>query len=91
MEKTHLSCIVIILFFALILMLSGCGAISDEAQITNVINRFSNALSNQNWDKAKSYCIYGSSPYNNVTNLENVVAQLSSMIENVTLDYTLLL
>jgi len=48
MKKTHLSCIVIILFFALILMLSECGAISNEAQITSVINGFSNALSNQN-------------------------------------------
>ena len=72
-------------------MLSGCGVISDEAQITSVFNRFSNALSNQNWDKARSYCVYGSGSYNNVTNLENVVAQSSSMIENVTLDYTLLL
>jgi len=53
-EKTHLLCIVIILFFALILVLSGCCAISDEAQITSVINGFSNALSNQNWDKARS-------------------------------------
>ncbi|GAG57079.1 unnamed protein product [marine sediment metagenome] len=68
-------------------MSSGCGAISDEAQMTSVINGFSNALSNQNWDKARSYCFYGSGSYNNVINLENVVAQLSSMIENVTLDY----
>ena len=91
MKKTHLSCIVIILFFALILMLSGCGAISNEAQITSIINGFSNALSNQNWDKVRSYCFYGSGSYNNVINLENVIAQLSSMIENVTLDYFLLL
>jgi len=63
MEKTHLSCIVIILFFALILVLSGCGAISDEAQITSVINGFSNVLSIQNWYKARSYCFYGSGSY----------------------------
>jgi len=86
MKRTYLSCIVIILLFVLILMLSGCGTISDESQISSVINGFSNALSNQNWNKARSYCVYGSGPYNNVTALENLIAQFSSL--NATLDYS---
>ena len=86
MKRAYFSCTVIILLFALILMLSGCGAISDEAQIRSVINGFSSALSNQNWVKARSYCVYGSGPYNNVTALENLIAQFSSL--NATLDYS---
>lgn len=54
----------------------------------SVINGFPNTLSNQNLDKARNYCVYGSGLYNNFTNLENVVVQWSSMIENVTLDYS---
>lgn len=84
MKRAYLSCSVIILLFALILMLSGCGAISDEAQISSVINGFCNAMSSQNWDKARGYCVYGSSTYNNVTTLENTITQ----VENVTFDYS---
>jgi len=86
MKRAYFSCTVIILLFALILMLSGCGAISDEAQIRSVINGFCNAMSSQNWSKARSYCVYGSVPYNNVTSLENLIAQFGSL--NVTLDYS---
>ena len=88
MKRAYISCIVIILLFALILILSGCVATSDEAQIRSVINGFCNAISNQNWDKARSYCVYGSDPYNDITDLENAVDLLNSMVENVTIEYS---
>ena len=70
MKRMYLSCIVIILLFALILMLSGCGAITDEAQITSVINGFFQAISDRDWDTARSYCVYDSVAYNDVTDWE---------------------
>jgi len=69
-------------------MLSGCGAIADEAQIRSVINGFSNAISNQNWDKARGYCVYGSDPYNGVTTWENLIAQSSSLYATIDIDYS---
>ena len=69
-------------------MLSGCIPLSDEAEITYLINRYYYALSKQNWDKARSYCVYNSDAYNDVTNIENNVAQWSSAVVDVTLDYS---
>jgi len=86
MKRAYFLCIVIVLLFALIFMLSGCGAISDEAQIRSVISGFCNAVSNQNWDNARSYCVYGSGLYNKVTTLEYLIAQSSSLI--ATIDYS---
>ena len=79
---------IIILLIVLILMLSGCIPLSDEAQITYLINRYYYALSKQNWDKARGYCVYNSEAYNNVNHIENNVAQWSSAIVEVTLDYS---
>jgi len=36
---------------------------TDEAKIKSVINEFFWAISNQSWNKAKSYCVYGSRMY----------------------------
>jgi len=79
---------IIILLIVLIFMLSGCIPLSDGAQITYLINRYYHALSKQNWDKARSYCVYNSEAYNNVAHIENNVAQWSSVIVEVTLDYS---
>lgn len=86
MKRVYLSYTAIILLLALILMLSGCGAISDEAQIRSVISGFCNAVNNQNWDNARSYCVYGSETYNRITNWEYLTAQFGS--ENLTMDYS---
>jgi NADH:ubiquinone oxidoreductase subunit len=87
-EKKHFSYNIIILLIVLILILSGCIPLSDEAEITYLINRYYHALSKQNWDKARSYCVYNSDAYNDVTDIENNVAQWSSAIVDVTLDYS---
>jgi len=87
-EKKHFSYNIIILLIVLILILSGCIPLSDEAEITYLINRYYFALIKQNWDIARSYCVYNSDFYNDVTDIENKVAQWSSAIIDVTLDYS---
>jgi len=71
-----------------IFILSGCIPLSEEAQITYLINRYYAAINQQNWEKAKSYCIFNSTPYNDVINIENKVAQWDSSIADITLDYS---
>jgi len=87
-KKKHFSYNIIILLIVLILILSGCIPLSDEAEITYLINRYYYALSKQNWDKARSYCVYNSDAYDDVTDIENNVAQWSSAVVDVTLDYS---
>ena len=51
-------------------------SINEEAQIKSVIHEYWLAISNQNWNKARSYCVYGSSPYYSVSQIENIVNNL---------------
>jgi len=88
MERKHFSYTIIILLIVLILILPGCIPLSDEAEITYLINRYYFAIIKQNWDKARSYCVYNSDAYNDVTDIENNAAQWSSTIVDVTLDYS---
>lgn len=44
---------------------------NDEEEIKNVINDFFQALSDQKFDEARSYCIYGSAVYNGVATEED--------------------
>ena len=57
----------IITFLVLAILLSGCSGITtpatDEAKIKGVINEYALAINDQNWSKAKSYCVYGSDVY----------------------------
>lgn len=43
---------------------------SDETKITNVIYGFFQALSDLDWDTARSYCVYDSVAYNDITEIE---------------------
>ena len=88
MEKKHFSYTIIILLIVLIFLLSGCIPLSDEAEITYLINRYYAAINKQIWDKARSYCIYNSTPNIDVNDIENNVAGVSSLIEDVILDYS---
>jgi len=60
------------------IFLSGCGGgivtpSTDEAKIKSVIDEYFLALNDQNWSKAKSYCIYGDDLYYDVIQWENIV------------------
>jgi len=81
--------VVVFLIFAL--FLSGCNSggivtpVNDEAKIKSVIYEHILALNDQNWSKAKSYCIYGSDAYYKVSLLEDMFNQLNSNCNNVIL------
>jgi hypothetical protein len=71
-------CLLILTILALALILSGCaGGIvtpdTNEAKIRSIINEYFSALNDQNWSKAKSYCIYGEDLYYDVIQCENTV------------------
>ena len=67
--------ILLLTFLVLAIFLTGCTGgivtpLTDEAKIENVIQEFCLALSDQNWSKAKSYCIYGLEIYNKLVEFE---------------------
>ncbi|MBA7560593.1 hypothetical protein ES695_14460 [Candidatus Atribacteria bacterium 1244-E10-H5-B2] len=67
--------ILVLTFLMLAIFLTGCTGgvvtpLTDEAKIKNVIQEFFLALSDQNWSKVKSYCVYGSEIYNRLVELE---------------------
>ena len=71
-------CLLILTILVLAIIISGCaGGIvtpdTDEAKVRSVIQEYYLALNDQNWSKAKSYCINGSIPYNEVIQWENIV------------------
>ena len=75
-------CLLILTILTLALILSGCAAgivtpSTDEAKIKSVINEYFSALNDQNWSKAKSYCIYGEDLYYDVIQWENIVNSYS--------------
>ncbi|MBA7548750.1 hypothetical protein ES705_41216 [subsurface metagenome] len=43
---------------------------SEETKIENTINGFIQAFNDKDWDKVKSYCVYGSVAYNEMNELE---------------------
>lgn len=66
--------VVLALIFAVFLAgCTGTGTMSDEAQITNKIGQFCVALSDKNFDLAKSYCYPGSSAYLMIEQFENTI------------------
>lgn len=44
--------------------------VDDETKIINTIHKFFQALSDQDWNEARSYCVYGSSAYDVVIEFE---------------------
>jgi hypothetical protein len=43
---------------------------SDENKIKNVVHKFCQALSDQDWNEARSYCVYGSEAYELINEVE---------------------
>ena len=69
----------VIFFLVLAIFLSGCsgGGIvtpaTDEAKVKNVINEYFLAISDKNWSKAKSCCVYGSVRYYKTCDFEEAI------------------
>lgn len=87
MQSTkQLKMAIFILLLVVITVFTGCGGIliSDQAKIESVINDCFLAMSNQEWDKAGSFCVYNSNFYNFVLDLEDIVTNA-----NLDHEYTL--
>jgi len=81
----------VIFLLVLAMFLSGCaGGIvtlaTDEAKIKSVINEYFLALNDQNWSKAKSYCVYGSDVYYETCQMEDEVNTVYSYCNTVTIN-----
>ena len=66
----------IVLFLILAMFLSGCGIITDEEKVRNVVDEYFISVSNQDWDKAKGYCIYESEMYYSTCDFEDQINDL---------------
>lgn len=62
---------VFIVLLVVIVAFSGCGGtVSEETKITDVIYSYCQALSDQDWDTARGYCVYDSIAYHLVYDME---------------------
>jgi len=76
---------IFILLLVVITVFTGCGGtVSEETKIENVIQKCFLAMSNQEWDKARSFTIYNSNFYNFVSDMESIVNNV-----NLEHEYTL--
>ena len=77
-------------FFILILLLSSCnsGISTDKELVKSVVDNYYSALSNKEWDLAKSYCVDESDSYNSVIAVEENVNNWSTECNNVTLNFS---
>jgi len=82
----------VVLFLILAMFLVGCsgGGIvtpaTDEAKIKSVINEYFLALNDQNWSKAKGYCIYGSDIYYAICQMEDLANTIHTYCNTITVN-----
>ena len=81
--------LIVVLFLVLAMFLSGCGIVTpptDEAKVKSVIQEYYLALNDQNWSKAKSYCVYGSEKYYKTCTIEDAINTLYLYCNIVTIN-----
>lgn len=80
---------VFILLFVVVVAFAGCGGgtapPNDETKISDVIYEFCLSMSNQDWDTARNYCVYGSEAYEFVDVTEEIF-NLDNIYHEGTLD-----
>jgi len=86
MHRKHLF---LVAFMILAVFLSGCNGVitpaTDEAKVKSVIHEYFLAINDQNWSKAKSYCVYGSDRYYATCVLEDAINALYQSYGSVTI------
>ena len=85
-----LKLIIFILLSVLITVFAGCADIAlspDEIKITNAIYGYFQAISDQDWDGARSYCVYESTAYNDVNNIKELWYPDSEESEGIDVDF----
>ena len=70
------------MLLVVITVFTGCGGtVSEETKVENTITKFFQVLSDEDWDKARSYCVYDSLEYNQVTEIEENGIMISGKAE----------
>ena len=85
-----LKLIIFILLSELIAVFAGCAGTAlspDEIKITNAIYGYFQAISDQDWDGARSYCVYEYTAYNDVNDIEELWYPNSGEIEEIDIDF----
>lgn len=85
-----LNLIIFILLSVLIAVFAGCAGTAlspDEIKITNAIYGFFQAISDQDWDRARSYCVYESTAYNDVNDIEELWYHDSGASEEIDIEF----
>ena len=77
----------VVLFLVLAISLSGCGVLTEETKIENVIDGYFLAVNNQEWEKAKSYCKYESKVYYETCDFEEYIDDLYSYFSFVDISF----
>ena len=78
----------VVLFLILAMFLVGCGVVTpdtDEAKVRIVIQDYYLAINDQNWNKVKDCCVYGSDQYYKVSLMEDAVNALQQYYGIVTI------
>ena len=84
--------ILLLSILILVIFLTGCtgGVVTpatDEAKIKSVINEYCLAINDQDWSKAKSYCVYGSEEYYKVCYIEDMIDTYHLYCDLVTINF----
>lgn len=85
-----LKLIIFILLSMLITVFAGCAGTTlspDEIKITNAINGYFQAISAQDWDGARSYCVYESTAYNDVNDIKELWYHDSEETEEIDIEF----
>lgn len=85
-----LKLIIFILLSMLITVFAGCAGTAlspDEIKITNAINGYFQALSDQDWDGARSYCVFESTAYNDVNDIKELWYHDSEETEEIDIEF----
>lgn len=85
-----LKLIIFILLSVLIAVFAGCAGTAlspDEIKITDAIYGYFQAISDQDWDGARSYCVYESTAYNDVNDIKELWYPDSGEIEGIDIDF----
>jgi len=81
----------LILFLVFAIFLVGCGGVvtpaTDEAKIKSVVNEYCLAINDQDWSKAKSYCVYGSEEYYEVCYIKDMINTYHLYCDIITINF----
>ncbi|MBA7519201.1 hypothetical protein ES705_11276 [subsurface metagenome] len=76
----------VVLFLILAMFLSGCVIITDEEKVRNVIEEYFLAMNAQEWEKAKSCCMYESEVYYEICSFEGYIDSLYPSVVDIIFD-----